>query len=75
MRKDQKVTAMVPLDESTKDQYLIMLTKDGWIKRVRLDDFGRNGAFSKMKPGMIAMKLVSSANLAFLTKHLHFLCD
>lgn len=46
IEQDEKITAVVPVSEFSKDLNLIMLTKGGYIKRIILDNFAnirRNG--------------------------------
>lgn len=46
IEQDEKITAVVPVSEFSKDSNLIMLTKGGYIKRICLDNFAnirRNG--------------------------------
>lgn len=46
IEQDEKITAVVPVSEFSKDSNLIMLTKGGYIKRIGLDNFSnirRNG--------------------------------
>ncbi|MDX2161292.1 MAG: DNA gyrase subunit A [bacterium] len=49
---DEKVTAIVPVDSFEKEGYFILATRDGRIKRVRLEEF------EGVRPsGLIAMNL------------------
>lgn len=46
IEQDEKITAVVPVSNFSKDSNLIMLTKGGYIKRIALDNFAnirRNG--------------------------------
>lgn len=46
IEQDEKITAVVPVSNFSKDLNLIMLTKGGYIKRIELDNFAnirRNG--------------------------------
>lgn len=46
IEQDERITAVVPVSEFSKDANLIMLTKSGYIKRIQLDNFSnirRNG--------------------------------
>lgn len=46
IEQDEKITAVVPVSEFSKELNLIMLTKGGYIKRIGLDNFSnirRNG--------------------------------
>lgn len=46
IEQDEKITAVVPVSEFSKDLNLIMLTRGGYIKRIGLDNFAnirRNG--------------------------------
>ena len=52
--KEQKVTAMLPVDDFSEAGFVLLLTKFGWFKRVALDQF------SKKRPGTGAISLVSS---------------
>ena len=52
--REQKVTAMLPVDDFSEAGFVLLLTKFGWFKRVALDQF------SKKRPGTGAISLVSS---------------
>ncbi|MCQ2790151.1 MAG: DNA gyrase subunit A, partial [bacterium] len=39
IEQDEKITAVVPVSNFSKDSNLIMLTKHGYIKRIELDNF------------------------------------
>ncbi|KAH9314388.1 hypothetical protein KI387_023015 [Taxus chinensis] len=55
---EEKITSFIPVSEFRADQYLIMLTANGYIKRVSLD------LFSSIRPsGIIAIQLVPEDEL------------
>ncbi len=44
--QEEKITAVIPVSEFTKETFLLTLTKNGWIKKVELNQFDsirRNG--------------------------------
>jgi DNA gyrase subunit A len=46
LEQDERITAVVPVSEFADDQYLLMLTRQGWIKKTELSNFAnirRNG--------------------------------
>lgn len=46
LEQDEKVTAVVPVQDFTEGNFLLMLTKQGWIKKIELNNFDnirRNG--------------------------------
>ncbi|MEC4982854.1 MAG: DNA gyrase subunit A [Oscillatoria sp. PMC 1068.18] len=50
--RDEKITSMVSVSEFTEDEYLVMLTRNGYIKKTALS------AFSKIRAnGLIAISL------------------
>lgn len=51
--KDQRVAAMMPVDDFMGDYNLLLLTKHGYLKQVQLSDF------KAQRPGSSAIKLVS----------------
>ena len=53
--KEQKVTAMLPVDHFSEAGFVLLLTSFGWFKRVALDQF------SAKRPGTGAISLVSSS--------------
>lgn len=53
MSKDQKVVAMLPVTDFAKDGYVMLLSRNGFIKRMTLE------AFAKNRQGTNAMDLVS----------------
>ena len=38
LEPDEKVTAMIPVREMSKDEYLVMITRSGTVKRIRLSE-------------------------------------
>ena len=52
LEKDEKITAMVTVPENSENEYLLMLTKKGIIKRTLLSSFDR-----VKKNGVIAIEL------------------
>ncbi len=55
LSSEEKVTALISLDKSVISKYLVMVTKQGVIKKVTLEEFGnvrRSGLIAiKIKPG------------------------
>lgn len=49
---DEKITAIIPITEFTKDKFLLFLTKKGFIKKIELERFS-----AIRKTGIIAMGL------------------
>ena len=54
IEKDQKVAAMIAVDKFDDDTNLLLLTKKGWMKQVKLEQF-QNCA---RRPGLLAIPLV-----------------
>ena len=57
--KDQKVAAMIAVPKSDTDGSLLLLTKNGWMKRVSLKTLRS----SLTRPGLSALKLVKKQNI------------
>eukprot|EP01018_Ginkgo_biloba_P037927 Gb_03542 [translate_table: standard] len=57
----ERITSIIPVSEFTADQYLIMLTANGYIKRVSLDFFS-----SIRSIGIIAIQLVPGDELKWV---------
>ena len=49
--KDEKINAMVSADEFSENKYLVMVTKNGVIKKTRLSEY------KSLRQGLIAIKL------------------
>jgi DNA gyrase subunit A len=61
--KEEKITSVVPVSEFTDDEYLIMLTKKGYIKKTALS------AFSNIRTnGLIAISLEDGDNLRWVRR-------
>ncbi|KAG6525682.1 hypothetical protein ZIOFF_015648 [Zingiber officinale] len=59
LSEGERITSIVPVSEFIDDQYLVMLTLNGYIKKVSLK------AFSAIRPsGIIAIQLVCPVNCA-----------
>ncbi|MCH5303775.1 MAG: DNA gyrase subunit A [Ruminococcus sp.] len=58
---DEKVTSMIPVKEFEEDKYLIMVTKNGIIKRIALNAYN-----TARKGGLIALDLNEGDELAFV---------
>ena len=56
--KEEKITSMIPINEFNENEYLIMVTKKGVIKKVSLTDFSR-----PRKGGIIAINLRDNDSL------------
>ncbi len=52
LEEGEKVTATIPISEFSEDKYLSMITKDGFVKKTRLDEYDTN-----RKGGIIAIGL------------------
>lgn len=63
LEKDEKITAVIPIKEFSKDACLVMATKQGIIKRVYLDDFK-----NIRKSGIIALTLKDDDELLAVRK-------
>ncbi|CAH9073353.1 unnamed protein product [Cuscuta epithymum] len=59
----ERITSIIPLDEFTEDQYLIMLTAKGYIKKVSLNFFS-----SIRSTGIIAIQLVHGDELKWVKR-------
>ncbi|HBB35420.1 MAG TPA: DNA gyrase subunit A [Cyanobacteria bacterium UBA8803] len=60
---DEKITSIVPVSEFTKDDYLVMLTRQGYIKKTTLD------AFSNIRAnGLIAISLEEGDQLRWVRR-------
>ena len=61
LSKENKITSMVAVREFTEDEYLVMLTKNGWIKKTAL------AAFSNIRTnGLIAISLAEGDQLRWV---------
>jgi DNA gyrase subunit A len=61
--RDEKITSVVPVSEFTNDEYLVMLTKGGYIKKTEL------AAFSNIRAnGLIAICLEESDQLRWVRR-------
>ncbi|MBR8835115.1 MAG: DNA topoisomerase (ATP-hydrolyzing) subunit A [Stigonema ocellatum SAG 48.90 = DSM 106950] len=61
--KEEKITSIVPVDEFTSDEYLVMLTKGGNIKKTEL------AAFSHIRAnGLIAISLEEGDQLRWVRR-------
>ncbi|MBZ8180205.1 DNA gyrase subunit A [Oscillatoria salina] len=59
--RDEKITSMVSVSEFTEDEYLVMLTRNGYIKKTALS------AFSKIRAnGLIAISLAEGDQLRWV---------
>lgn len=58
---DEKVTSMIPVKEFEDDKYLVMVTKDGIIKRIELNAYN-----TARKGGLIALDLNEGDELAWV---------
>ena len=58
---DEKVTSMIPVDEFEEDKYLIMVTRQGIIKRIALNAYN-----TARKGGLIALELNEGDELAWV---------
>ncbi len=58
---DEKVTSMIPVKEFEEDKYLVMVTKNGIIKRISLNAYN-----TARKGGLIALDLNEGDELAFV---------
>lgn len=52
--KDQRVAAMISVNQADEDSSLLLLTKNGWMKQVQM----RHLITTFKRPGMSAMNLV-----------------
>ncbi len=61
--RDEKITSMVPVSEFSSDEYLVMLTKGGFIKKTEL------AAFSNIRAnGLIAISLEEGDQLRWVRR-------
>ncbi|MBP5975627.1 DNA topoisomerase (ATP-hydrolyzing) subunit A [Brasilonema sp. CT11] len=61
--KEEKITSIVPVTEFTSDEYLVMLTKGGYIKKTEL------AAFSNIRAnGLIAISLEEGDQLRWVRR-------
>lgn len=55
LRPDDEVTAILPISEFPEDEYLVLVTEQGWIKKTALSAFDNLGnrrlIAAKLKPG------------------------
>lgn len=58
LSKDEKITSMIPINEFNETEFLIMVTKNGIVKKVSLDNFAR-----PRKGGIIAINLRENDSL------------
>lgn len=58
---DEKVTSMIPVKEFEEDKYLVMVTKNGIIKRIALNAYN-----TARKGGLIALDLNEGDELAWV---------
>ncbi len=61
LEQDEKVTAVVPVQDFTQGNFLLMLTKQGWIKKIELDNFD-----SIRRSGIIAIGLENNDYLGWV---------
>ena len=61
--KTEEITAVIPIDEFREDKYLIAVTSQGLIKKVKLSEFESN-----RKSGLIAVKLHDGDKLIAIEK-------
>lgn len=59
--KDEKITSIVPVSEFTDDEYLVMLTQKGYIKKTALSAFG-----NIRSNGLIAISLSEGDELRWV---------
>jgi DNA gyrase subunit A len=52
LAKGEVITACIPVREFSKDRYLILVTSQGYVKKMKLDEFG-----SPRRSGIIAISL------------------
>ena len=61
--RDERITSVVPVTEFTDDEYLVMLTRQGYIKKTTLD------AFSNIRAnGLIAISLSEGDQLRWVRR-------
>lgn len=61
--RDEKITSVVPVSEFTSDEYLVMLTKGGFVKKTEL------AAFSNIRAnGLIAISLEEGDQLRWVRR-------
>jgi DNA gyrase subunit A len=59
--RDERITSMISVSEFTEDEYLVMLTEKGWIKKTALS------AFSNIRSnGLIAISLAEGDQLRWV---------
>lgn len=56
--QDERITAVVPVSEFAENQYLLMLTQQGWVKKTELSNFA-----NIRSNGLIAISLEEGDNL------------
>jgi len=59
--QDEKITSMIPVKEFEEDKYLIMVTRQGIIKRIELNAYN-----TSRKGGLIALELNEGDELAWV---------
>ena len=76
--KDEKVTAMIPVDEFEEDKYLFFATRNGVVKRTPVSEFANirsNGLIALTLRGddeLIGVKMTNGdENIAIGTKRWH----
>ncbi|THU67351.1 hypothetical protein C4D60_Mb05t23750 [Musa balbisiana] len=63
LSEGERITSIIPVSEFAEDQYLLMLTVNGYIKKVSLN------AFSAIRaPGIIAIQLVPGDELKWVRR-------
>jgi len=60
LEQEEKVTAVVPVKAFEASQFLLMLTQQGWIKKIQLDNFS-----SIRRSGIIAIGLEANDHLGW----------
>jgi DNA gyrase subunit A len=61
LEQDEKVTAVVPVKDFDSSKFLIMLTQQGWIKKIQLDNFA-----NIRRSGIIAIGLENNDYLGWV---------
>lgn len=65
LSEGERITSVIPVNEFAEDQYLLMLTVNGYIKKVSLNVFS-----SIRSTGIIAIQLVCSPLFLLVGIHL-----
>lgn len=63
IEQDEKITAVVPIRDFKKAEFLVMLTKKGWVKKIELNHFE-----SIRKSGLIAIGLEDDDSLQWVVR-------